>query len=914
MAMKIRCSLVVLLLAVVHHGEVVVLADLPPSRSGHARAGTEEPGSRNLEEVASRIHSGRCNLLLIGDSIATSFILGDRGSWVTGIWRCWRPQAWRGRFIPAAMHAVRANGTTVANGGVGAAFDPACRRIFGNGPAHPGESDGIHFAAGGWGLLVDGFETLGDLEDRSLARFMIPSRVDGVGYWNRYGEDSSWAGGVLDARMLVMGTPTTVPRYGIRGRRSDDVWTETRFVDIQGELPSLGNRLIEIPFDFENVSNPSTSMGTLAVEIRTDPSHQEESGRSMMFLGCFLEQPARETGLMLGSHSVGGDTTGAHLADGDVLATNGSPVNRFYDDAYLREFIRAGEWNTFVLTLGTNDLNALQRSPAEAAAGVAAVVDRYRSICNEVRADDPSLLTPEFLIISPATAGSEERSKRFAAFDVALGKLAGDDVAVIHLHRLLTEQVGSWSDYRDQILTDVTHPDRTGSMLKAEITWNEIERVLDIPSKGGRGPLRLVPGEYPSVADAVADAGPDEVILIGPGTRSGGVFVGEGPLEIRSTHGRVQTVIDAAGEDRCLTVSVPAGASAIVRDLTLRGGAAEFGGGVRVESGGFVLDGSRIEDCHATASGGAIHGVAGDIEVLESVIDRCSAGADGGGVRSIDATLTIDSSAITRCTAAGDGGGISVRNATSALFDVRIDECSAHRGGGVHASGGELGIRESMIRLNSSVGSGGGIDVAAELQMIEGLVTGNSTDGIGGGIAIHGGQSAELSQLDMTENIAGDRGGAMAFTGDIQAEVSGCTFRFNQGDAGAGGVLLDCAGVTMSSCLFEFLDAPFCSACEVSCGSLSLAGNIFCPNADGICGTYVDLGGNEFPPDCDAVCAGDLNLDGLVDGGDLGAFFAAWGPCSPSSYCRPDLNRDGFVDGGDLGTLLGIFGDPSACD
>jgi hypothetical protein len=45
----------------------------------------------------------------------------------------------------------------------------------------------------------------------------------------------------------------------------------------------------------------------------------------------------------------------------------------------------------------------------------------------------------------------------------------------------------------------------------------------------------------------------------------------------------------------------------------------------------------------------------------------------------------------------------------------------------------------------------------------------------------------------------------------------------------------------------------------------------------------------------------DLNLDGVVDGADLGVLLLAWGPCG---VCGPDLNLDGTVDGADLGILL----------
>ena len=51
-----------------------------------------------------------------------------------------------------------------------------------------------------------------------------------------------------------------------------------------------------------------------------------------------------------------------------------------------------------------------------------------------------------------------------------------------------------------------------------------------------------------------------------------------------------------------------------------------------------------------------------------------------------------------------------------------------------------------------------------------------------------------------------------------------------------------------------------------------------------------------------SVDVGDLNFDGVVDGADLGALLAAWGPCGAG--CEFDLTCDGAIDGADLGILL----------
>lgn len=50
-------------------------------------------------------------------------------------------------------------------------------------------------------------------------------------------------------------------------------------------------------------------------------------------------------------------------------------------------------------------------------------------------------------------------------------------------------------------------------------------------------------------------------------------------------------------------------------------------------------------------------------------------------------------------------------------------------------------------------------------------------------------------------------------------------------------------------------------------------------------------------------CAGDLNLDGAVNGLDLGLLLTAWGMDGPA-----DLDQSGAVDGVDLGMLLSNWG------
>jgi hypothetical protein len=56
----------------------------------------------------------------------------------------------------------------------------------------------------------------------------------------------------------------------------------------------------------------------------------------------------------------------------------------------------------------------------------------------------------------------------------------------------------------------------------------------------------------------------------------------------------------------------------------------------------------------------------------------------------------------------------------------------------------------------------------------------------------------------------------------------------------------------------------------------------------------------------DGDCIADLAPSGTVDGADLGALLAEWGPSAPGGLA--DFNADGIVDGADLGVLLASWG------
>ena len=94
----------------------------------------------------------------------------------------------------------------------------------------------------------------------------------------------------------------------------------------------------------------------------------------------------------------------------------------------------------------------------------------------------------------------------------------------------------------------------------------------------------------------------------------------------------------------------------------------------------------------------------------------------------------------------------------------------------------------------------------------------------------------------------------------------------------------------------------------------TLTDSILCGNSpDQIDGPWDDDGSNCVATSCDDCdlpsdpCPTDLDLNGITDGGDLGAFFIFWGDC-PVDGCPADFNDDGVVNGTDLGILFSAWG------
>jgi hypothetical protein len=358
---------------------------------------------------------------------------------------------------------------------------------------------------------------------------------------------------------------------------------------------------------------------------------------------------------------------------------------------------------------------------------------------------------------------------------------------------------------------------------------------------------------YPTIQAAV-DASPSGTIIrVAPGTYTEAVLINSKVIHLRAIEGLKAikpTILSGTGLDRSiLTIRTAAAAGSTVtgfRFVDGTVGTAEFG----TRLGGAILmieTTASVSDCEFTGNasnyGGAIYAFK-----HSGVIERC-------------------------------------------LFE---DNHSIEDSGAVQLGfGGTFVFRQNTLRGNSSGRNGGGLQVVSWFDgpittgsIVDCVFDGNTAVGEGGALAWYGGAGPSLF-------------------------VDHCRVTANTGQAAAFAKLVD-SGVN-----------------ELA---FAVSNSYFCLNSPAnITGPLVDLGGNDFGDDCDSngvcdldeiwagapdangngeldVCEqsrGDLDLDGIVGGGDLAILLSSWGGAGGTVG---DLNGDGQVSAEDLALLLSFWG------
>jgi hypothetical protein len=359
-----------------------------------------------------------------------------------------------------------------------------------------------------------------------------------------------------------------------------------------------------------------------------------------------------------------------------------------------------------------------------------------------------------------------------------------------------------------------------------------------------------------------------------------------------------QTVaVDASGSNDAAVIqaaidSTPAGEFRIIQ---LAAGTYNLSTGLRVLDQRVLLRGAGIGQ---TILNGLPLPSGSSILRYGSEVELAGPGQPGYcGIEGITFTEGNFGSYLPNSTANFVGGGALFLNTSASITNCRFQYCRSGNGGAAYIYKSRSDIRDSQFQYNAAQNGVGGILYFRSSGTVSNCLLDQNTAGEGSGAAFGAagpratGEGIALTGCTITQNKSFIDGSAVDWnwssgttTGTLT--ISGCLISGNRsGDpvaVGAGG--LRSAGPA-ANCVLA--DTQVCN-------------NTF-SNVQGI---VTATGTTEI---CD--CVGDINLDGIRNGSDLGILLGYWGACGPNGGCSfADLDGSGAIDGGDVGFLLAAWG------
>lgn len=365
--------------------------------------------------------------------------------------------------------------------------------------------------------------------------------------------------------------------------------------------------------------------------------------------------------------------------------------------------------------------------------------------------------------------------------------------------------------------------------------------------------LIRVPQDHPNIQAAIDAADHGDTVLIAPGTWTGPGNRDLDPsgkaIVIRSAGGAESCIIDCRGLGRGFHFHNCESSITVVKDLTIRGGFAESGGGISGYWSSPTIMDCVITDCTASGAGGGIGGHYFSPLVLDCRIAGNRA-MDGGGIhleRSPETRLY-------RCTISDNiaertGGGLCCRGgSTPLLFDCTLSGNTGLLGGGAGFEDAGPTLQGCRFEMNRAW-DGGGLYCCgpAGLSLLDTVFTLNKAAYGGAIYGCHG--TLDVTNCLLVENSTTATGGAL-YGRQLIASITGCTISGNTAlESRGGGISTRGSRLVMTDCILwdnrpdEILtvdgEEPLVTFCDVAGGHPG-AGNL---DADPLftcapCGTH----------------------------------------------------------------------------
>ena len=211
------------------------------------------------------------------------------------------------------------------------------------------------------------------------------------------------------------------------------------------------------------------------------------------------------------------------------------------------------------------------------------------------------------------------------------------------------------------------------------------------------------------------------------------------------------------------------------------------GGAIRIEDGAATVRDSRIHECTALHAGGALHiSAAGFLHLSDSVIIQIQSYNRGaiynGGVLRIVGSDLLGNGALENYSS---GSAILNSDGTVVLIDSSISGYRAFLGSAIKSFGGTIILLDSQLIDNVADTDGGAIrSYNATIRITRSHIIGNTADARGGGISVHGGALILRDSL-MEGNMSNWSGGAIAISDNPTVWISRSVLTDNRaGDTG----------------------------------------------------------------------------------------------------------------------------------
>lgn len=223
--------------------------------------------------------------------------------------------------------------------------------------------------------------------------------------------------------------------------------------------------------------------------------------------------------------------------------------------------------------------------------------------------------------------------------------------------------------------------------------------------------ITVDPGQSIQVAIDTSLAG--DHILVSPGTYYENLDLVGKLVELKSSDGAEETVIDGGAVGSVIWVHQGESAATLISGLTLRNGANTRGGGLLIEGADPTIRDLIVEDCAADADGGGVYIRNWCSPSLSGLIIRNNdSGGFGGGIGMYRADPIIANTLVYGNTSFYGGGGLFIKDSAAT-----IDACTIALNAGGAGTGGIYLNLDAVPSITNSIIShsllGGGIRVTS---------------------------------------------------------------------------------------------------------------------------------------------------------------------------------------------------------